>query len=44
MSQIDIICMLFIYLIMEDVYNNDFIARKYLLTHATRINDTGLFS
>ena len=30
LSQIDIIFLLFIYLIMENVYNNDFIARKYL--------------
>ena len=44
MSQIDIICMLFIYLIMEDVYNNDFIARKYLLTNEARIIDTGYLS
>ena len=41
MSQIDIICVLFIYLIMEDAYNNDFIVRKYLLTYEARIIDTG---
>ena len=44
MPQIDIICVLFIYLIMEQVHNNDFVTRKYLLTDEARIIDTGLLS
>ena len=40
----ELICVLFIYLFMEDEHNNDFIAIKYLLTHEARIIDTGLLS